>query len=57
MTIDMKPGLVLPGWCCPQCKVFNGEAKEERVDCRACAFRRESLPPEVVLEMLEIEAR
>lgn len=30
-------GLVLPGWFCVKCGAFNGEAKESRTECRACA--------------------
>lgn len=26
----------LPGWRCPACQAFNGEAKEIRLTCRAC---------------------
>ena len=33
---DECTGLVLPGWTCPRCGVFNGEAKEKRTECRAC---------------------
>ncbi len=29
-------GLVLPGWDCPQCRAFNGDAKEHLTACRAC---------------------
>lgn len=28
--------LVLPGWSCTECGVFNGAAKELRTDCRSC---------------------
>lgn len=28
--------IVLRGWTCPSCKVFNGEEKAPRVDCRSC---------------------
>ncbi len=31
--------IVLPGWSCEMCKVFNGEAKEPRDECRACGHR------------------
>lgn len=35
--------LELPGWDCPNpaCGCFNGEAKHERVVCRACGVRIE----------------
>ena len=35
--------LDLPGWTCivEGCGVFNGEAKEERFECRACGVRIE----------------
>ena len=28
--------IVLPGWSCTKCGVFNGAAKELRNDCRSC---------------------
>lgn len=27
---------ILPGWTCNKCGVFNGEAKETRLNCRSC---------------------
>lgn len=36
--------LDLPGWDCPACHVFNGEAKEERFVCRACDVHIEKGP-------------
>ena len=33
---QIRPGIVLPGWNCPRCKHFNGEAKEHRSECRVC---------------------
>jgi uncharacterized membrane protein len=27
---------MMPGWSCPECRAFNGEAKKERVECRVC---------------------
>lgn len=33
-----RGGIFLPGWDCPKCKCFNGEAKERRRACRACDF-------------------
>lgn len=35
-------GIVLPGWDCPKCRAFNGEAKEIRLTCRACDTPKES---------------
>jgi hypothetical protein len=29
-------GLVLPGWSCDRCGVFNGAGKELLTDCRGC---------------------
>ena len=29
-------GLVLSGWTCSNCRCFNGEAKQDRLECRAC---------------------
>jgi hypothetical protein len=29
-------GIVLPGWSCQRCGVFNGEVKERRETCRSC---------------------
>lgn len=31
-------GLVLPGWDCPRCGAFNGEALTVRFSCRACGY-------------------
>jgi hypothetical protein len=28
--------MILPGWQCPKCHGFNGEAKEELTRCRSC---------------------
>lgn len=36
-------GLVLPGWSCPSCGGFNGEAKEILEKCRACGTSRPGL--------------
>lgn len=33
-------GLLLPGWTCPDCRTFNGEAKERLLICRACTTPR-----------------
>lgn len=32
--------LLLPGWICVYCKVFNGSAKEELKECRCCGKAR-----------------
>lgn len=32
--------LVLKGWHCPKCCVFNGEEKEKRYECRCCGWQR-----------------
>jgi hypothetical protein len=34
MTIE------LPGWTCPSCLAFNGDAKERLAECRACCHPR-----------------
>jgi hypothetical protein len=33
-------GIVLPGWTCPNCGGFNGEAKERLIVCRCCPTPR-----------------
>lgn len=33
--------VVLPGWLCPKCHVFNGEAKELYLVCRCCGAKRD----------------
>lgn len=38
-------GLNLPGWFCPGCGVFNGEAKEKRESCRVCGALFLSVAP------------
>lgn len=32
--------IILPGWTCPVCHGFNGEAKERLEKCRACEGAR-----------------
>lgn len=44
MTIE------LPGWSCPKCKAFNGDAKERLSKCRACDAQR---PKAIRLVLLE----
>lgn len=29
-------GILLPGWTCPACRIFNGEQKERLEICRSC---------------------
>jgi len=37
--------MLLPGWTCsPPCGCFNGEAKSERLECRACGAPRPGIP-------------
>jgi hypothetical protein len=37
--------MILPGWTCsPPCGCFNGEAKSERAECRACGAPRPGVP-------------
>ncbi len=31
--------IVLKGWDCPNCRRFNGEEKEKRVECSSCGFK------------------
>jgi transcriptional regulator with XRE-family HTH domain len=31
-------GILLPGWFCGGCGVFNGEAKEKHYECRSCGW-------------------
>lgn len=31
-------GLMLPSWTCERCGCFNGEAKEDKIECRACGL-------------------
>jgi hypothetical protein len=39
--------MILPGWQCPKCQGFNGEAKEELTRCRSC----DSVKPITVVEI------
>lgn len=36
LTLAADRGLVLPGWFCPVCRAFNGEAMGPMLKCRAC---------------------
>jgi hypothetical protein len=38
----MTQGILLPGWDCPSCLVFNGAAKEDLQACRSCATPKPS---------------
>ena len=40
MRSEMRQSLVLPGWTCPGCGGFNGEAKARRETCRSCNHPR-----------------
>ena len=42
--------LLLPGWRCPSCRTFNGEAKEVLRSCRDCCGARPLVPRRVILE-------
>jgi len=35
-------GIVLKGWKCSACGIFNGEEKERRSECRACGLARKT---------------
>jgi hypothetical protein len=48
-TAGCDADLVLPGWSCTVCGVFNGEVKEPRATCRGCdepKHRPNTVPPE-----------
>jgi len=34
-------GILLKGWSCRACGVFNGEEKERRSECRSCGLARQ----------------
>ncbi len=40
---EAASGIRLRGWNCPRCKVFNGEEKEQRRDCRSCGYEKSLL--------------
>lgn len=41
--VALPQGVLLPGWDCPECRAFNGDAKERLTRCRCCdAARPES---------------
>jgi hypothetical protein len=46
--------LVLPGWDCTSCRVFNGEAKMRLEECRSCGAPRPVLEEETMLKTLTI---
>ena len=33
---ELENAIVLPGWTCPKCKAFTGEAKERHESCIHC---------------------
>jgi hypothetical protein len=37
---ELRAGIILPGWHCPKCQGFNGDAKERLTSCRACEAPR-----------------
>lgn len=41
---EAMDGLLLPGWLCPHCKAFVGEAKQRRDECRVCGAARPEHP-------------
>ena len=47
-TEALTCGLTLAGWFCSLCKVFNGEEKEKRYECRACGIAHKLASPQVV---------
>lgn len=38
--------IVFRGWTCSGCRVFNGEEKDRRSECRCCGCARPSPPPD-----------
>jgi len=40
LKAKLASSLILPGWDCPDCKCFNGEAKERLENCRYCNGKR-----------------
>ncbi len=47
-------GLLLPGWFCFFCQVFNGSAKEERTHCRSCGEARKEGPAPTKVPLVDI---
>jgi hypothetical protein len=41
-VVDTDDLLVMPGWFCrdESCRVFNGEMKRKRDECRACGTKK-----------------
>ena len=37
---ELEAGIVLTGWWCVACKVFNGAAKEILAECRSCGAKK-----------------
>lgn len=42
MEFAERFGIILPGWTCTTCRLFNGDAKERRTACRGCDAPRTS---------------
>lgn len=40
LRTDRVAGILLPGWTCPGCRSFNGEAKKKIEVCRCCGVGR-----------------
>lgn len=36
----LKAAQLLPGWVCPVCEGFNGDARKPQSECRACGQPR-----------------
>jgi hypothetical protein len=49
-TAMIDDGILIPGWDCsnPDCRVFNGSAKEELQTCRCCGAPR---PEQCVIDL------
>ena len=39
LILEKTVNSLLPGWDCAECKVFNGEAKAGRMECRVCGWK------------------
>lgn len=39
-AVGRQSGHRIKGWNCPACRVFNGEEKERRSECRSCGEKR-----------------
>jgi hypothetical protein len=49
-------GIILPGWNCASCLVFNGEEKAPQGECRSCGAARKTfgLPLESVMQRMRL---